>query len=145
MTAAERIAWALADQLGGLDAAAMAARPPFVRAVAAALAVADEAAIVEQVVGMGTLAGARNRHAVVVDRLRAIPSLVAARRQVADERAEAARWCQVDRAARRGESLRALVDRGDLFGDEAQGMLRREFEDDDLLGIGLAALAGGER
>lgn len=144
MTAAERIAWALADRLGGLDAAAMARHRAFQNAVDAALAVIDEAVIVEAVVRQGGLAGAQNPHAVIVSRLRELPSLVADRRRLADEVAEAARWRQVARAARRGENLRTLVARGDLYLDEAAGQLAREFAaDDDLRATAAAALTGG--
>lgn len=143
MTRAERLAYALAARLDGLDAAAMAAHPAFRKAVAAALAVADELAVVEQVAALGGLAGARNPHAVVVSRLRELPQLAEDRRRMADEQAEARRWAAVDRAARRGETLRALVQRGDLFADEAERLVASEFADGDLRGIAETALAGG--
>ena len=143
MTAVERVAFALAQRFPELDAVAMAAHLAFVKALAAALTIADEASVVEQVVAMGSLFGARNAHAVVVARLRALPRLAEDRRRIADEAAEAARWRQVDRAAERGEILRALVDRGDLFPDEAERMVASEFADDDLRGIAMAPLAGG--
>ena len=143
MTPFERVAFALVDKLGGLDAAAMARHPAFVRALAAALAVGDEASVIAQVVAQGGLAHARNPHAVVVRRLSALPGLTADRRRIADELAESARWRQVDRAAGRGETLRALVERGDLFADEAERMVADEFADADLRGIAMAPLAGG--
>ena len=142
MTPAGRVAWALAEQLGELDPAAMGRHPAFREAAAVALAVVDEAALVEQVVRQGGLAGSRNAHAVIVGRLRQLPSLAAERRQVADDRAESARWRRVDAAARRGETLRALVDAGSIFADEAMSMLASEFGDDDLRGIASAALTG---
>ena len=142
MTAAEAIARALAERFPELDAAAMARHPAFAKAVTAALAVADERSVVEQVVALGGLAGARNPHAVVVSRLREVPALDADRRRMADEDAEARRWAAVDRAARRGETLRALVERGDIFGDEAADLLAREFEDHGLRDIARSALTG---
>lgn len=143
MTRAERIAYALAARLDGLDAAAMAAHPAFTKALAAALAVADERSVVEQVVALGGLAGARNAHAVVVSRLRELPALDADRRRLTDEAAEVSRWAAVNRAAKRGETLRAQVERGDIFPDEAVHILAREFDDADLRGLAAAALAGG--
>jgi hypothetical protein len=146
VTRAERIAYALAEQLGaGLDPAAMATRAPFRRALADALAILNEDAVVAAVVARGTLAGSRNPHAVCVSRLRELVAVENKRREVADERAEARRWAAVDRAARRGETLRALVERGSLFADEAAGMVAREFTDDDLRGIAVAALTGGRQ
>ena len=142
MTAAERVAHAFAQRFPELDAVAMAAHLAFVKALAAALAVADEDAIVAQVVAQGGLAGARNAHAVVVSRLRELPRLAEDRRRIADELAESARWVAVDRAARRGENLRQLVERGDLFVDEAEDLVADEFDDADLRGIATAALTG---
>ena len=123
----------------------MARHPAFANAVSAALTVADEWAIVEQIVGMGGLAGARNVHAVVVGRLRELPQLAEDRRRMADEDAEARRWAAVDRAVRRGETLRRLVEREALFLDEAARMISDELPDDDLRAIALAALSGDSR
>lgn len=142
MTAVERVAFALAQRFPELDAVAMAAHLAFVKALAAALTIADEASVVEQVVAMGSLFGARNAHAVVVARLRALPRLAEDRRRIVAALTESARWVAVDRAARRGENLRQLVERGDLFPDEAERMVASEFADDDLRGIATAALTG---
>jgi hypothetical protein len=141
------IAVALGVAFPQLNVRAMAARPPFVAAVDDALAAVggDADAVVAFVVARGTLAGAQNPHAVVVARLRELVAIERKRRALVDEAAEARRWAALDRAARRGETLRALVDRGDIFADEASGMLAREFDDDDLRGIAAAALAGGQR
>ena len=143
MTRAERIAFALGERFPELDAAAMSEHPAFLQAVAAALTIADERAIVEQVAALGGLAGARNVHAVIVGRLRELPQLAEDRRRLADEESEARRWVAVDRAAKRGETLRALVERGDIFADEAADVLAREFSDDDLRSIADAALSRG--
>ncbi len=121
----------------------MARHPTFVRAVAAALAVADEESVVEQVVALGGLAGARKPHAVIVARLRELPAIAADRRRMAEDEAEAARWAAVDRAVKRGETLRALVERGDIYADEARSMLAQDFADDGLRAIAAAALGGG--
>lgn len=145
MTAAERVALALAEHFGGLDVAAMACHSAFRQAVDGALAVLGEETAVARVVAQGSLTGARNPHAVIVARLRQLPALEGDRRRLMDDHEEARRWAAVDRAARRGETLRALVERGDLFEDEAGAMLSREFEDDDLRGLAAAALIGGER
>ena len=146
MTATLRIAVALGAAFPELDVRAMAHRPPFIAAVGDAVTALDGDAdtVVAFVVNRGTLAGARNPHGVVVARLRELVAVERDRRAVVDEREEARRWAAVDRAARRGETLRALVERGDLFADEAGAMLSREFEDDDLRGIAAAALSGGQ-
>ena len=143
MTRSEAVARALAERFPELDAAAMGRHPAFAKAVTAALAVADELAVVEQVAALGGLAGARNAHAVVVSRLRELPALDADRRRLTDEAAEVSRWAAVNRAAKRGETLRAQVERGDIFPDEAVHILAREFDDADLRGLAAAALAGG--
>lgn len=145
MNPAERIAFALSEQLAGLDVAAMAAHPAFRHAVETALAVSGETEVVAQVVGLGPLTGALNPHAVVVSRLRKVPALVADRLRIADEHEEVRRWTAVDRAARRGETLRALVERGDLFADEATAMVGREFDDPDLAAIAIAAVTREKR
>jgi hypothetical protein len=140
---AERIAWAVADQLDGLDAAAMGRHPAFQRAVEDALRVVDERGIVEAIVAQGPLAGARNPHAVVVARLRQLPALAAERARVVDVRAEDARWQAVDRAVKRAQTLRGLVDAGTIYADEAARWLAEEFSDASLREIAEAALAGG--
>ena len=144
MTAVERIAHRLGEYFAALEVPAMARHSAFRQAVEGALAVLAEEAVVARVVAQGPLTGARNPHAVIVARLRQLPALEAGRRRLMDENEEARRWAAVDRAARRGETLRALVERGDLFADEAGAMLSREFEDDDLRGLAAAALAGGQ-
>jgi hypothetical protein len=143
MTVASRIAFALARRFPELNAAAMVRHPAFRQAIAGALAVADEESVVEQVVALGGLAGATNPHAVVVSRIRGLPALVEDRRRMAGDAAEAARWAAVDRAVRRGETLRALVERGDIYADEARSMLAQDFADDGLRAIAAAALGGG--
>jgi len=145
VTAATRVAQALADQLGGFDPVLLGRRPPFIQAVAGALDVVDEAGLVAAVVEAGTLAGSRSPYGVIVARIRAIPSLVGERRQVADERTEADRWAGVDRAARRGETLRSLVARGLMFEDEAAQQVAAEFTEADLRATALAALTGGPK
>jgi hypothetical protein len=144
MTPAERVAAALGERFDVLDSAAMGEHPAFRCAVADALAlVGDEDAVVAQVVRLGPLTGSHDPHRVVVSRLRRVPGLAATRRRIAEELAEERRWAAVDTAARRGETLRALVERGALFPDEAVDVLRRELVDPDLSAVALAALTGG--
>ena len=143
MNRAERVAFAITERFDEIDAVAMAAHPAFQKALADALDVLDEAGVVAEVVAGGTLAHARNPHAVIVFRLRRLPELVANRDRLTGEVAEERRWAEVDAAVRRGETLRALVDRGALFPDEAQETLRRELADEELRAIALAALGLG--
>ena len=131
---------ALAEQLGGLDVQAMAARRPFVIAVEQALAVATEAEVVAQVVGMGSLAGSRNPHAVVVSRLQQVPTLAAMRARAAAEASAQARRDAIARAARHGARL-ARVD--GLDAENAAGMLRDAYAaDSEALAAALGALEG---
>ena len=143
MNAAERVARALAREFPCVNPALLARRPAFRSALADALAVMSETEVVERVTTLGALTGARDVCAVLIARLREIRALDEDRRRMADETAEAARWAGLDRAARRGEALRALVDRGDLYADEAADVLAREFSDDDLRSIADAALSRG--
>jgi len=143
MSAARRLAQALADQLDGLDPVLLARRAPFVAAVSAALGVVDEAKLVALVVESGSLAGSRSPYGVVISRVRDVPRICAERRQVANDRSEAGRWQAIDRAARRGETLRVLVAQHAIFPDEASEMVAAEFDDPDLAAIAIAALGGG--
>jgi len=145
MSAARRLAQALADQLDGLDPVLLARRAPFVAAVSAALGVVDEAKLVALVVESGSLAGSLSPYGVVISRVRDVPRICAERRQVADDRSEADRWAGVDRAARRGETLRSLVARGLMFDDEAAQQVAAEFTEADLRATALAALTGGPK
>ena len=148
MTRAERIAWAIADRLPGLDPAAMAAHPAFREAVAAALTVADEPAVVERVAAMGGLAGARNPHAVVVARLRQIPRHATTRAEIEVERgAERAADTPATRAlkaaAERGAVFRIHVERGVMSREEALRELDWQCRaDPDSLGVALQAFEG---
>ena len=142
MNAAERVARALAHELSDLNPVLLARRPPFKDALARALAVMPEEEIVPQILALGGMIGARSPYAVLIARLRELPVLVEERRRLADEESEGARWRRVDAAARRGETLRALVDAGTIFADEAEHMLADELPDDELRGIARAALGG---
>jgi hypothetical protein len=103
----------------------------------------DEEAVVAEIVALGHLVGARSAYGVVIARLRQLPELVAERASLAEEVDERYRWRRLEIAARRGETLRALVDSGRLFPDEAALMLSREFPDGDLHAVATAALVGG--
>jgi hypothetical protein len=142
VNAAERVARALAHELSDLNPALLARRPPFRAALAGALAVMPEEEIVPQILALGGMIGARSPYAVVIARLRELPAIAADRGRFADEDAEARRWAAVDRAAKRGESLRLLVDAGTIFADEAAHLAASEFPDDDLRAIAEAALGG---
>lgn len=143
MTPAERVAGALAERFEMLDAPAMVRVPAFCASARTALAAAGSVdAVVHEVASLGPLSGARDPHRVTVARLRQVPALVADRARLLDELAEERRWAALDSAVRRGETLRALVDRGALFSDEAVDTLRRELADDDLRAVALAALEG---
>jgi hypothetical protein len=96
--------------------------------------------------GLDPLRNARQPWGVVLHRLRRVPELFAAHHRTQQDRAEAARWAGLDRAARRGETLRALVEHEALFSDEAAAMVEREFTDPELAAVALAAISGrGER
>ena len=145
MTPGSSLAHRLAEHFPSLDAAAMGRHPAFREATAAALGVADERAVVEAVVRQGGLAGARNPHAVIVSRLRQVPSLAERRRGAAVERAaERALDSPTARALRvatdRGALLRVQVGRGVMTRAEALDQLAGEFRNGaDLLAIAVAA------
>jgi hypothetical protein len=145
VTPAQRVAVALAREFPGIDAGLLASRPPFRLAVRDVLRFMSEDAVVAEVVELGSLGGARSCYGVVITRLRDLPELVANRAQLADEVNEGNRWRRLDRAVCRGETLRALVDRGELFIDEAAGMVNREFIDADVRVVAMAALEGRRR
>ena len=142
MSAPERVAAHLAREFPEIDAALLARGSAFRSALAAALATMTEAEVVESIVSLGALAGARNVYGVLIARLRELPTIAADRGRFAAEDAEERRWAAVDRAAKRGESLRRLVDAGTIFADEAAHLVASEFPDDDLRGIARAALGG---
>jgi hypothetical protein len=143
-TTAGRVALELARRFPGLDPALLASRPAFRAALGDALdAVEDEATLVAQVLEAGPLTGARSPYGVIVGRLRRLRTLAEQRAGLLDEQTEVLRWRRVDHAARRGETLRQLVEAGTVFPDEARERVAGEFADPDLRGIALAALDGG--
>ena len=128
----------------GLDVSRIGRPDLFEAAITTALAMMPAVSVVDEVVALGELRGVRQPWGVVLARLRQLPARWAARREVLDEAAEAARWRLVDRAAKRGETLRSLVKRGDLRLDEAAEQLGADFQgDSDLFDIAHAALTGG--
>lgn len=130
----------------GLDVSRIGRPDVFAGAVADAVAVlGSPGAVLDEVVALGPLRGARQPWGVLLGRLRRIPADHAERQQVADDRAEADRWEAVDRAARRGETLRSLVARGLMFDDEAAEQVAAEYPDPELHAIAEAALTGGVR
>ena len=147
MTPVTRIARALGERLGDLDAGVLASRRAFRDALDQALAVADEAAVIEQIVALGGLAGARDKYAVVIGRLRQVPSLVAERRQVADERRigralDTLAVRALTRAEDAGALLRAQVERGAMSEAEARTELAWQLRAGDIE-VGLAAFERG--
>ena len=131
-------------ELFGLDPSRIGRPDVFAAVVAEAVAVLGApGAVLDEVAALGPLRGARDGWAVLLGRLRRIPADHAERQQVGAERAEADRWAAVDRAARRGETLRALVARGLMFADEAAEQVAAEYRDPELHAIALAALDGG--
>ena len=142
----DKLAQALGERFPQLDVPKFRRHPAFRRRGADAIAaLGGVAQVVAEVGAYGELRGAANPHGVVVARLGWAVADHAERRQVADDRAEADRWAAVDRAARRGETLRALVARGVMFDDEAVEQVAVEFADADLRATALAALDGGAR
>ena len=130
----------------GLDVSRIGRPDVFAGSVADAVAVlGSPGAVLDEVVALGPLRGAREPWGVLLGRLRRIPADHAERRQAAADHSEATRWAAVDRAARRGETLRALVARGSLFDDEAAEQVAAEFTDADLRATALAALTGGSQ
>jgi hypothetical protein len=139
------LAIALAQAFPEVDAQRLARARAFRAGVDAALQVMGEQDLVAEVVAAGPLRGALNPYGVVIVRVRQVPELVAERARLREDQAEAARWRQVDRAAKRGETLRALVERGDLTRDEALEQVGADFRDDtDLLALARAAVTGGK-
>lgn len=130
----------------GLDPTRVARPDAFDAAIEAAVAVVGSFdAVVDELLEAGSMRGSQRPWAVVLARLRGIPEAHARRQTALAERAEGARWREVDRAARRGGTLRALVERQVIFADEAAEQLGVEFPDDDLRAVALAAFEGSQR
>jgi len=128
----------------GLDPERIARLDVFAAAVSDAVAaLGSPALVVDEVVAAGPLRGARDGWSVILGRLRRIPADHAARRQAQEDRAEIKRWAAVDRAVRRGETLRSLVERGVEYEDTALEQLAAEFPDSELRAVAVAALTGG--
>ena len=140
----DELAQALGERFPQLDVPKFRRHPAFRRRGADAIAsLGSVAQVVAEVGAYGELRGAANPYGVVVARLGWAVADHAERRQVAADHSEADRWAEVDRAARRGETLRELVARGALFDDEAAEQVAAEFTDADLRATALAALTGG--
>jgi hypothetical protein len=139
-----RVASELARAFTEVQAVRLARATAFRSAVDAALVFMAEAELVAEVIVGGSLRGAVNPYGALIARVRLVPELARERARLADEQAEAKRWRQVDKAAHRGGTLRAFVDRGVLSAEEAAEQLGADFSDDaDLLAIARAALTGG--
>jgi hypothetical protein len=115
----------------------------FEESVTAALLLVSESELVAIVIEAGGLFDARNPYAVLIARIGRIPEDLGADRLLFGELAETSRWRRVDAASRRGETLRALVERGDIGSDEAASLVRAEFTECEFQELALAALDGG--
>lgn len=144
MSPFERVAVALAEHFG-LDAVLLIRAKALRLGVEGALEFMDENKIVERILVAGPLTGASNPYGVLIARTRQLANDETQRSRLAEDRAEERRWKRVDAAARRGETLRDLVERGDLYTDEAADLLRGELADEDLRSIAIAALEGDNR
>lgn len=130
----------------GLDVTRVARPDAFDAAIEAAVGVLGSFdAVIRELLEGGPMRGSQRPWAVVLARLRGIPEAHARRQTALAERAELARWREIDRAARRGGTLRSLVDREVIFADEAAEQIGVEFPDDNLRAVALAALQGGQR
>jgi hypothetical protein len=143
---AEHVLAQLAQRFG-LDCSRIGRPDVFTGAIASALVLMPASVVVDEVAALGSRVRTDRDPSgwgVVLARLRRLPEVCQARAQVLDEQAEAKRWRSVDMAAKRGETLRALVERGDLTRPEALEQLGADFSDDaDLAAIAAAAVTGG--
>ncbi len=142
MNAVERITVELAGHFA-IEPVPLINASAFRYAVKEALSVMTEEKVIAGIVALGLLRSARDPYAVLIGRARRLVDDATIRTRLVSEQAEAARWRLVDVATHRGETLRALVDRGGCFVDEAHGCVQREFADEDLRAIALAALEKG--
>jgi hypothetical protein len=141
VTPAEQVAILIAERFR-LDAVKMTRNPAFVAAAMRACAVLAPERIRDEVIEYGDLTGARWPYRVVVARLRWVVEDEGERVRLADEMGEERRWRRLGIAAHRGETLRGLVENGGLFIDEAVGMVAREFVEDDVRAVAVAAVEG---
>jgi hypothetical protein len=140
-----RVAVELVRTFPEVQAVRLARAAAFRSAVDGALVFMAEAELVAEVIAGGALRGAVNPYGALIARARLVPELAGERARLVAEEAEAKHWRQVDKAVRRGENLRAFVDRGVLSDEEAAEQLGGDFSDDaDLLAIAIAALTGGQ-
>lgn len=136
------LCWRLAEHFG-IDA------PPLVRAEALRSAVREALTLMSidevlaRLIDDGPLTGARSPYAVLIGRARQLSEDVRLRTRMAEEAAESRRWAEINRAARRGETLRELVDQGVMFLDEVEELLATEFANEDIRAFALDALRGG--
>ena len=142
MNPAEEVACGLAERFTGIDGSRLLHKPVFREAAELACALMPPEKVVALVADDGGLDGARDASAVLIGRLRRLPELVAERRRLAEHRDASRRRRHVETAARRGESLRALVSGGRLYADEALTAITGEFTDADLRAVAVAALEG---
>jgi hypothetical protein len=101
--------------------------------------------IVDAVLAEGRLIGLANPYGGLIARIRKLPENLALSRQFTDGEIERARWHAIGNAARRGETLAALVNSEDVFADEAEQVIASEYADEELRAIALDALRGRVR
>jgi hypothetical protein len=139
----ERLAVTLAQRFG-LRPRLLVCTVAFQWAITEALRVVSEEELLGWVLEGGGFAGVRNPYGALIARIRRIPENASAESRMLGEAAESRRWRQVEAAACRGETLRALVERGDVFGDEAVERIEAEFPDEELRALAMAGLRGGD-
>jgi hypothetical protein len=142
VTPAQRIANELSRRFN-LNVAWILKASAYREGIEQALRFMSEEKIIAVVVDQGTLRRATNPYGALFARVRAIPGDADAVAHLGSVEAEALHFRSLDNAARIGTNARALVDRGELFLDEAREQIEKEFQDEARRAIALAALDGG--
>jgi hypothetical protein len=141
VTPYDRIAGALAGQFPEIDSVVLAHARAFRDAIDAALAFIDGSQIVKRVIAEGPLTGTVKPYGVLIARVRKIPEQLAHGARLA-EMSEALRWREFESAATFGEKLAALVERGDLFDEEARRRITHAYADPRLADMARDAFEG---
>ena len=101
-------------------------------------------AFVVRLVKRGPLRDAVNAYGVLVWRARQVVADVDKRARVAADAADRRRARQLAAAARFGERLADLIQRGEIDWDSAAGRVVAAYDDLDVVAVALAALKGGD-
>jgi len=99
--------------------------------------------VLARLIESGPLTGARRPYAVLIARARQLGDDSRLRAHLVEEAVDSDRWHAIDRAVHWSGTLRDLVDRGEMFLDEAEERLAREFPDEEMRAFALAAFRGG--